>query len=79
MNCKPGDLAILKKTLCGEYVGKFVTVIEAHRLPGWWRIEIPNIPGPTPEGYWAAEDSWLIPIRPGDLHETEDDLAELQA
>jgi len=79
MNCKPGDLAILKKTMHGVFVGKFVTVIEPHEFVGWWQIEIPNIRCPiTAEGYWAALDSWLLPIRPVDLHETEDDLIEVK-
>lgn len=81
MNCKPGDLAIAIKTTFGKNVGKIVTVICADIVlgdPAIWMIECPGVPGPF-DGLWLCYDSWLLPVRPGDLHETEDERKEVTA
>lgn len=81
MNCKPGDLAIAIKTARGMNVGKIVTVVRADTVfydPGIWMIECPGVCGPF-DGLWRCDDSWLMPIRPGDLHETEDERKEVTA
>lgn len=79
MNCRLGDLAIVIKSTFGESVGKIVSVVSVEPFGiAEWLVEIPRNPGPF-AGLWACHDSWLRPIRPGDLHETTDERKEVTA
>jgi hypothetical protein len=41
----------------------------------WWVEAENNIP---PLGRWIGSDSWLLPIRPGDLQETDEAEREIE-
>lgn len=88
MNCKPGELAIIVKSVTGNE-GKIVTCV---RLAS--DIEISDnglcLRGPVwvidraINSLWGPQinfafDAQLRPIRPGDLHETEDERKEVTA
>lgn len=80
LKCKTGDLAILLK---GNHVGYIVEVLEfqpfvetvrhgyKHNV---WHIHHPDF---DPNFRHCMEDEYLLPIRPGDLDETECDELSL--
>lgn len=68
MNCVPGDLAVVVKSMNPSRLGVIVRVVgpALNNEPGWWTVESPNNPPPTAAG-WKARDAWLRPIRdPGE-------------
>lgn len=84
MNCKPGDLAVIVRSLCGNE-GRFVEVVngDVYELPGdlglsefapLWRIrplgELVSSWGVN-RAESAFPDAWLRPIRPGDISDEE--------
>lgn len=80
--CKKGDLAIL---LEGPYLGYIVDVVEfcgtkkmtdGTVVVNAWIIRHPSFP-PTSISISHAHDKNLLPIRPGDLDETETDEISL--
>ena len=77
LRCKKGDLAIMIK---GVRVGRIVEVIGYDGFdPVYgheWRIKT-SIPLP-PNEFWISPDSWMTPIRPGDLKETEETEREVE-
>ena len=74
LRCKKGDLAMY---ITGRYVGKIVDVVEYYGtvamddgevLINAWHVRHPNHePGIT----FFREDKAMLPIRPGDLDETD--------
>lgn len=80
LRCREGDLAVL---LAGSDVGKFVNVLEFQPFVGTvshgykynvWHIHHPDF---DPNFRHCIEDKYLLPIRPGDLDETETDELSL--
>ena len=76
VRCRKGDLAIL---LTGPFAGCIVDVIEYHGvielsdgkvLVDAWLIRHET---DEPDTDYFKEDKYLLPIRPGDLDETEAD------
>lgn len=90
LRCKKGDLAIVLK---GSYSGHFVTVKEfigtdtAYRITtgayemfnNLWVIEAPTIPLISGMRRIVLSDEYLLPIRPGDLKETEETEKEVES
>jgi len=91
LRCKKGDLAIVLK---GEYIGHYVTVIKFIGLAygkgmdgsrwhkdNFWETTFPRgakaIEGTNGRGGYADDE--LLPIRPGDLKETEDAEKEVES
>lgn len=78
MRCRKGDMAIM---VVGESIGKMVEVgnflgiannpIE-HPGDDYWAVEYRGIPWNKKLQWLIARDSHMIPIRPGDLQETEE-------
>lgn len=88
LRCKKDDMAMILK---GPYSGHFVTVKEfMGRTLVWrlstqmyemhdnlWDIEAPSIPLDPGMRTHCMPDAWLLPIRPGDLQETEEKEKEI--
>ena len=77
LKCGKGDLAIRLDSGCeglivevGEYVGTVEGLNNPSVISDAWRIHHPSC-----EAGWRyfCEDKYLLPIRPGDLDETETD------
>jgi hypothetical protein len=84
LRCKAGDIAI---TVAGPRVGRVVEVIRflgkansPIENPGedYWGIEYRGSPFADTGEWWIARDSYMLPIRPGDLDETEETQKELE-
>lgn len=88
MNCKKGDMAFvvggeqienrMKIVECIAFIGS----LDGFRARDLWLVDKPmvwrNIGGDRTEEPYAP-DSALLPIRPGDLHETTDERKEVTA
>lgn len=62
-----------------RYIGKFVTVVRQSAIHAdHWRVD-PETPHPMDGNPISWFDRHLLPIRPGDLHETEDERKEVTA
>lgn len=82
LRCRKGDLAMVIKSDAGRAVGKFVDVLEfygeAHGKDNCWFV---RYEGSTTDMFgtpYVQPDAWLLPIRPGDLDETEEAEKELE-
>lgn len=88
LRCRKGDLAMLLRGFCS---GRFVTVkkfvgmasaesFETGKLE-WcqdlWEVEVPWLSLPAGVERVVASDKDLLPIRPGDLRETEEAKKEI--
>lgn len=82
LKCRKGDLAIL---LEGPYSGYIVDVVEycgtrqmtdGEIVVNGWRIQHPSFPPPSITRSYARDKN-LLPIRPGDLDESETDERSL--
>jgi hypothetical protein len=77
LRCRKGDLAIIVR---GRRVGHVVTVTDYYRFtPEYgheWKIET-SFPLPLLCDFWFCPDSWLLPIRPSDLQETNETEREV--
>lgn len=80
LRCRKGDLAIL---LTGSYAGIIVDVLEYHSsvtvsnappMVDAWHIRHPS---DEPRTKYYFEDRYMLPIRPGDLDQTETDELSL--
>lgn len=88
MNCKEGDLAIVVRSIAGNE-GKFVTCqriasddeLKSTRFLALGPVWVIDRALPTNMNSMLAlaNDCFLRPIRPGDLHETEDERKEVTA
>lgn len=88
MNCKKGDMAFvvrgkqienrMKIVKCIAFIGS----LDGFRANDLWLVDKPmvfrNACGDIIEEPYAP-DSALLPIRPGDLHETTDERKEVTA
>ncbi|SCX76933.1 hypothetical protein [Nitrosospira sp. Nsp13] len=81
LKCRKGDLAIrLDENFEGqiveivEYIGR-VDVETRAVLANAWQILHPTY---DPDYHYFCEDKYLLPIRPGDLEETESDELSLE-
>ena len=91
MNCKEGDMAWIVDAPNTDPLGRVATVISLvgresharrHKGSPLWHVhsELPiDIVEVGPITDFTAPDSALRPIRPGDLHETEDERKEVEA
>ena len=75
-NCKPGDMALVVKSECGNE-GKIVTCIRfigkfgvGVRNAEWWETDEKLLFTDGIERRMAADD-WLVPIKPLPKEETE--------
>ncbi len=73
MNCKPGDLAVVVKSMAG-HEGKILRVLKLVQTPknymqlpgGYWMVDR-QLPGISGDMTPVFPDAWLRPIRdPGD-------------
>lgn len=80
LRCRKGDMAMLTKTAQYYCVGAIVNVLEFYGdyfddwdgdHPNCWRIEYRS-------QTYIQPDDWMIPIRPGDLDETEETEKKLE-
>jgi hypothetical protein len=85
LRCRKGDMAIVLDPRHTAY-GWIVTVLEIYPLARFrgrgliqdiWEIEHENLSKDSSLP-WGCEDKHLLPIRPGDLHETEESEKEIQ-
>ena len=83
MRCKQGDMAydlglnprhFGRTCTVGEYRGP-CRVIDGRELPNAWQITFSD---DKPGEEWVEDDSRLLPIRPGELEETENKEALCQ-
>lgn len=68
MNCKPGDLAVIVRSLTGNdwAIGRVIRVTTLSGESGVWHLEVPLF-GPRGRPYILIEDYCLKPLRdPGD-------------
>jgi hypothetical protein len=87
LRCKKGDMAIVLYSIRGNE-GKIVDVVRFVGEPNWPSDELDGMDywaishrGEThnPDGeQWIARDCDLMPIRPGDLQETEETEKDLE-
>lgn len=84
MNCKPGDLAIVVRSVAGNE-GRIVTVEEfIGEVPGFagndrWRVSGARLYAKDGQSVNHLKDSQLFPIRPGDLEDETPTVRELEA
>ena len=77
LRCRKGDMAICNRTEFGEHVGHIVDVVDVGCfdpiLGHKWLVKTRN-------GLMATQpDSWMTPIRPGDLDESDETEKTLES
>ena len=77
LRCKKGDLAMV--IYGNRNLGAMVKVLEpSATYLNTWRISVKDERlNPVTGCHWVAEDRNLLPIRPGDLKETEETEKEM--